>query len=108
MTPFADHRSFAHFVEQATAAQAVAWRGFERVADLQMQAMENQARSVAGLFADAMVAQDATALRAIWEKGEGCQRDNAARATTTAGEILDVARQTANTLTAMVTPAGND
>ncbi|MBB3226389.1 hypothetical protein FHW69_000979 [Luteibacter sp. Sphag1AF] len=101
---FADTRSFAAFVEQAAQAQAVAWRGLERMTDLQLQAIEDQARSVAGLFADAVVCQDADALRAVWEKGSDCQRDGVARATAAAGEIFDVARQTAGTLTAMVVP----
>lgn len=57
----------ARFVEQAATAQALAWRGMERVADLQWQAMEGHARAASGLIADAMTVamQTATSLGAL-------------------------------------------
>ncbi|KAF1007622.1 MAG: hypothetical protein GAK28_01579 [Luteibacter sp.] len=96
------YADFARFVEQAAAAQALAWRGMERVADLHLQAIEGHARAATGLMADAMLAPDADALRAVLARGEHLQREGVERATTAAGDILDVAVQTATSLGALV------
>ncbi|MDR6937742.1 MULTISPECIES: phasin family protein [unclassified Luteibacter] len=95
---------FARFVEQAAAAQALAWRGMERVADLQLQAMEGHARAATGLIADAMVAPDAEALRAVLARGGELQREGVQRNASVAGDILDVAVSTATSLGALVGP----
>jgi len=101
------YADFARFVEQAAAAQALAWRGMERVADLQLQAMEGHARAATGLMADAMVASDAAALNAVLARGGALQREGVERAASAAGDILDVAVTTATSLGALVgTPAG--
>ncbi|NID16301.1 hypothetical protein [Luteibacter yeojuensis] len=55
------YADLARFLGQAAAAQALAWRGMERVADLQWQAMEGQARAASGLIADAMTVAMQTA-----------------------------------------------
>ncbi|MGF6492522.1 hypothetical protein ABIE56_000677 [Luteibacter sp. 621] len=100
------YADLARFVEQATAAQAVAWRGMERVADLQLQALEGHARAATGLMADAMVAQDADAVRAMFVRGGDLQREGVERAATAAGDIMGVAVETATSLGALVgTPA---
>lgn len=98
------YADFARFVEQAAAAQALAWRGMERVADLQLQAMEGHARAATGLIADAMVAPDADALRAVLARGGDLQREGVERAASAAGDILDVAVRTATSLGALVGP----
>ncbi|UPG94787.1 phasin family protein [Luteibacter aegosomatissinici] len=96
------YADLARFVEQATAAQAVAWRGMERVADLHLQALEGHARAATGLMADAMMAQDADALRAMFVRGGDLQREGVERAATAAGDIMDVAVETATSLGALV------
>ena len=96
------YADLAHFVEQAAAAQALAWRGMERVADLQLQAIEGHARAATGLMADAMQAQDADALRALIARGGDLQREGVERAATAAGDIMDVAVKTATSLGALV------
>lgn len=98
------YADLARFVEQAAAAQALAWRGMERAADLQLQAMEGSARAATGLIADAMGAQDADALRAVLARGGDIQRESVERAASAAGGILDVAVQTATSLGALVGP----
>ena len=96
------YADFARFVEQAAAAQALAWRSMERVADLHLQAIEGHARAATGLMADAMLAPDADALRAVLARGEHLQREGVERAATAAGYIMDVAVATATSLGAMV------
>jgi hypothetical protein len=98
------YADLARLVEQAAAAQAVAWRGMERVADLQLQAMEGHARAASGLIADAMTAQDAEALRALIARGGELQREGVERAATAVGGILDVAVETATSLGALAGP----
>lgn len=93
---------FARFVEQATHAQALAWRGMERVADLHLQAMEGHARAASGLMADAMSVTDAVAMRSILERGGDLQREGVERAASAAGDIFDVAIETATSLGALV------
>lgn len=92
------YTDLARFVEQAAAAQAVAWRGMERVADLQLAAMEGHARAATGLIADAMQANDADAVQALVRRGEELQREGVQRAASAVGDILDVAVQTATSL----------
>ncbi|QWT19303.1 phasin family protein [Bacillus sp. NP157] len=96
------YADLTRFVEQATAAQAVAWRGMERVADLHLQALEGHARAASGLMADAMLVQDADAMRAVLARGGELQREGAERAATAAGDIVGVAVQTATSLGALV------
>jgi hypothetical protein len=96
------YADLAHFVEQAAAAQALAWRGMERVADLQLQALEGHARAATGLMADAMQAQDPDAMRAVIARGGDLQREGVERAATAAGDIMGVAVQTATSLGALV------
>lgn len=96
------YAGLAHFVEQATAAQALAWRGMERVADLHLQALEGHARAATGLMADAMQAQDADAMRALIARGGDLQREGVERAATAAGDIMGVAVETATSLGALV------
>jgi hypothetical protein len=95
------YADFARFVEQAAAAQALAWRGMERVADLHLQAMEGHARAASGLMVDAMSAANADALRAVFARGGGLQREGVERAASAAGHIFDVAVETATSLGAL-------
>ena len=92
----------ARFVEQAASAQATAWRGIERVTDLHLQALEGHARAASGLMADAMVIEDAEAMRAMFVRGGNLQREGVERAATAAGDIMGVAMQTATSLGALV------
>jgi hypothetical protein len=98
------YADLARFVEQAAAAQALAWRGMERAADLHLQAMEGHARAATGLIAEAMAAADADALRDVFAKGGDLQREGVERTASAAGDILDVAVQTATSLGALVGP----
>lgn len=102
MFPANGYADFARFVEQATAAQALAWRGMERVADLQLQAFEGHARAATGLFADAVLAPDVDTLRAVLARGEHLQREGVERAATAVEDIFDVAVKTATSLGELV------
>jgi hypothetical protein len=102
MTHVNGYADFARLVEQATAAQAVAWRGMERVADLHLQALEGHARAATGLMADALLVHDADALHGILARGGELQREGVQRAASAAGDILGVAMETASSLGALV------
>jgi hypothetical protein len=95
------YADLARFVEQAAAAQALAWRGMERVADLQLEAMEGHARAASGLIADVLTASDADAMQALVRRGGELQREGVQRAASAVGGILDVAVQTATSLGAL-------
>jgi hypothetical protein len=73
----------------------------ERVADLHLGAMEGHARAATGLMADAMSATDADALRSLMVRGGDLQRESVERAASAAGDIFDVAVETATSLGAL-------
>jgi Phasin protein len=101
MSHASGYADFARFVEQAAAAQALAWRGMERVADLHLQALEGHARAATGLMADAMSATDANAMRVLMARGGDLQREGVERAASAAGDMFDVAVATATSLGAL-------
>lgn len=101
MSHASGYADFARFVEQAAAAQALAWRGMERVADLHLGAWEGHARAASGLMADAMSATDARALHAVMARSGDLQREGVERAASAAGDMFDVAVETATSLGAL-------
>jgi hypothetical protein len=101
MSHASGYADFARFVEQAAAAQALTWRGMERVADLHLQALEGHARAATGLLADAMSATDANAIRGLMARGGDLQREGVERSASAAGDIFDVAVETAASLGAL-------
>jgi len=101
MSHASGYADFARFVEQAAAAQALAWRGMERFADLHLQALEGHARAATGLMADALSATDEASVRVLMARGGDLQREGVQRAASAAGDMFDVAVETATSLGAL-------
>lgn len=90
------------FADSAFKAQALALKGLEQVADLQLKAFEKQAQSAADYVAQVSEARDIEALRSLLEKGASLTRDHAEQAVTVSREIIAVTQKTAESLNALL------
>ncbi|MHA6205832.1 phasin family protein [Dyella soli] len=105
MTQQLNSQIFAYakqLTDSAFKAQSVALKGLEKVAELQIKALEKQAEVTATFFTDAFEARDMDGLRALWEKGTAVSRENAERAVAVTQEIIAVTQKTAESLNALV------
>lgn len=87
--------------DSAFKAQSVALKGLERVAELQIRALEKQAEAASDFISDALETRDIDGLRALWEKATAASRENAERAVAVTQEIIAVTQKTAESLTAL-------
>lgn len=87
--------------DSAFKAQSVALKGLERVAELQIRALEKQAEAASDFISDALETRDIDGLRALWEKATAAGRENAERAVAVTQEIIAVTQKTAESLTAL-------
>jgi hypothetical protein len=87
--------------DNAFKAQSVALKGLEKIAELQIQALEKQSQVASDFIADALETRDAEGLRTLWEKGAALSRENAERAVAVTQEIIAVTQKTAESLTAL-------
>lgn len=87
--------------ENAFKAQSVAFKGLEKIAELQFQALEKQSQVASDYIADALETRDIEGLRTLWEKGSALSRENAERAVAVTQEIIAVTQKTAESLTAL-------
>jgi hypothetical protein len=90
------------FTDSAFQAQSLALKGLEAVAELQLKALEEQAKISAEFVAEAMETRDINGLRGLWEKGSSLNRDNAERAVAVSQEVLAITQKTAESLNALV------
>jgi hypothetical protein len=88
--------------DSAFKAQSVALKGLEKIAELQLRALEKQAESTAEFISEAFEARDIDGLRTLWEKGAAASRENAERAVAVTQEIIAVTQKTAESLGALV------
>jgi len=88
--------------DSAFKAQSVALKGLEKVAELQIKALEKQAEAAADFFSGALETRDLDGLRALWEKGAAAGRENAEHAVAVTQEIIAVTQKTAESLSALV------
>jgi hypothetical protein len=99
------NNQFFSYTKQATEnafkAQSLALKSLEAVADLQLKALEQQARDSAAFVAEALETRDADALRTLWEKGATLSREQAERAVAVSQEIIAVTQKTAESLQAL-------
>jgi len=87
--------------DNAFKAQSVALKGLEKIAELQIKALEKQSQVAADFIAEALETRDAEGLRTLWEKGTTLSRENAERAVAVTQEIIAVTQKTAESLTAL-------
>ncbi|MEO8748183.1 MAG: phasin family protein, partial [Rhodanobacter sp.] len=90
------------FTDNAFKAQALALKGLESVADMQLKALEQQGRVSAEFVAEAMETRDVDGLRTLWEKGTAMSRESAERSVALSQEILAVTQKTAESLNALM------
>ncbi|WP_267225435.1 phasin family protein [Dyella silvae] len=88
--------------DSAFKAQSVALKGLEKIAELQIKALEKQAESSAAFISEAFETRDIDGLRTLWEKGTAASRENAERAVAVTQEIIAVTQKTAESLGALV------
>jgi hypothetical protein len=105
MTQQINNQIFAftkQFTDSAFKAQALALKGLETVAELQLKALEEQSKISAEFVAEALETRDVNGLRSLWEKGTSLNRDNAERSVAVSQEILAITQKTAESLNALV------
>jgi len=105
MTQQINNQIFAftkQLTDNAFKAHSMALKGLESVAELQLKALEQQAKVSAEFIAEAMEARDVNSLRGLWEKGTTLNRDNAERTVAVSQEILSITQKTAESLSALV------
>lgn len=105
MTQQLNNQLFAftkQFTDSAFKAQSLALKGLETVAELQLEALEQQAKVSAEFVAEALETRDVNGLRSLWEKGASLSRDNAERSVAVSQEILAITQKTAESLNALV------
>ena len=87
--------------DNAFKAQSVAFKALEKIAELQIPALEKQSQVTSDYIADALETRDIEGLRALWEKGTALSRENAERAVAVTQEIIAVTQKTAESLSAL-------
>ena len=105
MTQQINNQIFAftkQFTDSAFKAHSLALKGLEKVAELQLKALEQQTKVSAEFVAEAMETRDADGLRGLWEKGSNLSRENAERAVSVSQEVLAITQKTAESLNALV------
>ena len=105
MTQQLNNQLFAftkQFTDSAFKAQALALKGLETVAELQLKALEQQSMVSAEFVAEVMETRDVNGLRSLWEKGTSLSRDNAERSVAVSQEILAITQKTGESLNALV------
>ncbi|HET6552989.1 MAG TPA: phasin family protein [Dyella sp.] len=88
--------------DSAFKAQSVALKGLEKVAELQIKALEKQSEAAASFISDALETRDVDGLRVLWEKAANAGRENAEHAVAVTQEIIAVTQKTAESLGALV------
>ncbi|TAL87103.1 MAG: phasin family protein [Rhodanobacter sp.] len=105
MTQQLNNQLFAftkQFTDSAFKAQSLALKGLETVAELQLKALEEQAKVSSEFVAEVLETRDINGLRSLWEKGANLSRDNAERAVAVSQEVLAITQKTAESLNALV------
>ena len=90
------------FTDSAFKAHSLALKGLEKVAELQLKALEEQTKVSAEFVTELMEARDVDGLRGLWEKGSSLGRENAERAVAVSQEVLAITQKTAESLNALV------
>ncbi|HUA81510.1 MAG TPA: phasin family protein [Dyella sp.] len=88
--------------DNAFKAHALAIKGLEQVAELQLAALEKQTQATADFIVQAAEVRDIDALRGLWEKGTSLSREQAENAVSVTKEVVAVAQKTAESLNALL------
>lgn len=83
-----------NFTDAAMKAQGLALAGFERIADLQLKAVENHVSASTAFWSAASEVRDLDGAKAIWPKGVQLAKDSAEKIYSTNQEVLGVTLKT--------------
>lgn len=83
-----------NFADAAVKAQGVALSGFEKMADLQLKAVERQVSASNAFWAEASEVRDFEAAKAIWPKGVQLAKESAEKMYSTNQEVLGLTLKT--------------
>lgn len=82
------------FADASVKAQSLALAGFERIADLQLKAVENHVNASSAFWSEASEVRDLEGAKAIWPKGVQLAKDSAEKLYSTNQEVLGVTLKT--------------
>ncbi|WP_266159138.1 phasin family protein [Dyella silvatica] len=105
MTQQINSQVFAYtkqLADSAFKAQSLVLKSLEKLAELQLGALEKQGQATTHFISEALETRDADGLRTLWEKGASLNRENAERAVAVTQEIIAVTQKTAESLNALV------
>ena len=82
------------FADAAVKAQGVALAGFEKIADVQLKAVEKQVTASSAFWSEASEIRDFDGAKAIWPKGVALAKESAEKLYNTNQELLGITLKT--------------
>lgn len=82
------------FADAAVKAQGVALAGFEKIADVQLKAVEKQVNASSAFWSEASEIRDFDGAKAIWPKGVALAKESAEKLYNTNQEVLGITLKT--------------
>lgn len=83
-----------NFADATVKAQGLTLEGFERIADLQIKAIENHVSATSAFWAEAAEVRDFDGAKAIWPKGVQLAKQSAEKLYSTGQEVIGVTLKT--------------
>jgi phasin family protein len=83
-----------NFADAAFKAQGIALAGFEKIADLQLKAVENQVNVSSAFWSQASEVRDFEGAKAIWPKGVQLAKESAEKLYSTNQEVIGLTLKT--------------
>ncbi|MEZ5519989.1 MAG: phasin family protein [Dokdonella sp.] len=83
-----------NFADAAVKAQSVALASFEKIADLQLKAVENHVNASSAFLSEASEVRDFDGAKAIWPKGIQLAKESAEKLYSTNQEVLGLTLKT--------------
>lgn len=83
-----------NFADATIKAQGLTLESFERIAGLQLKAIENRVNAATAFWSEASEVRDFDGAKAIWPKGIELAKESAEKAYSTSQEVLGVTLKT--------------
>ena len=83
-----------NFADATVKAQGLQLESFERIANLQIKAIENHVNATSAFWSEASVVRDLDGAKAIWPKGVQLAKQSAEKLYSTSQEVLGVTLKT--------------
>lgn len=91
-----------NFADATMKAQGLALESFERIAGLQLKAIENRLTATTAFWSEASEVRDFDGAKAIWPKGVQLAKESAEKAYSTSQEVLGVTMKTNQALGSLI------